>query len=89
MRRVKDKKITNKYLDWQLLKRGVIPEKKKKIPNENEFTFYQDVLDDMFSKDLEIKVDSDYEASNSGRNHDKKFGPGEFVQKYLGKGITY
>lgn len=88
LRKMKDKKITKKYLDWQLLKRGIIPKKKTNLPKkENEFTFYQEVLDDMFSQEGEIKVDSDLDVMSNGRNHSKTFGPGEFVQKYLGRGI--
>ena len=35
--------------------------------------FNQDVLDDMLSTELEIKVDSDNQSSNCGRNYKKEF----------------
>jgi hypothetical protein len=85
LRKIKDKKITNKYIEWQLLKRGVVPEKKKNQESKKGFTFYNDILEDMIAEEPQISLESE-NKDLSGRNNSNKFGPSEFIEKYLGKG---
>ena len=86
LRKIKDKKISKKYLDWQLLKRGVIPEKKREKNVDVAFPPYEETLDEFIGKDPEFREETILDESSRGRENNKSFGPGEFVKKYLGKG---
>jgi len=85
LRKIKDKKISKKYIEWQLLKRGVVPEKKKNQEPKKGFTFYNDILEDMIAEEPQITLEQENQDI-SGRNNSNKFGPSEFIEKYLGKG---
>lgn len=73
-------------MDWQLLKKGVLPEKNQKDDkSQDKFTFYNEVLDEIISEEGGILNESEV-SKKPGRNQSPKFGASEFAEKYLGKG---
>jgi hypothetical protein len=77
LRRSKENRLTKKYLDHELLKRGLVPE------NVLRSDFLQPTIDDMYSDNTEIKMTPEI-SDDKGRitkQIDKKY----FIEKYLGK----
>lgn len=66
------------------MKRGVAPEKKKE-ESKKGFTFYNDILEEMIGEEPQFKYEGEIK-DYPGRDSSKKFGPTEFIEKYLGKG---
>jgi len=88
-----DNKISKKFLDWELLKRGVVPEKFRQ--NIQKVTLDQYRPEQLYADNLISKNDHEdpllrnnvkYEK---GRNASINYGTKQFIEDYLGKGKKF
>jgi len=87
LRRTQDTKISKKYLDWELLKRGIVPEKYKTKPESLEDNRYDQVyVNNLISKDnKDVGFLQDNTKYSHGRNVNVNYGTKNFIEDYLGK----
>jgi hypothetical protein len=79
LRRSKENRLTKKYLDHELLKRGLIPDNVIKKSD-----YLQPSIDDLYAENTEIKITPEVVGSHNGRvgaHIDNK----TFIEKYMGK----
>lgn len=83
LRKIKDKKNAKKYLEWQLLNKGLAPEKQEKLVDSFS-SQHKKSIEVFFSENPEFMIESD--NSIPGRSQNLSFGPSDFIEKYNGKG---
>ena len=95
LRKIKDKRMTKTYLDWQLLKKGILPEDVLKRNNSENKNLLEQTVNENFSEKekFELKISgvgnnssdnlSDYKSGKLTISEikDKK----NFIENYLGK----
>jgi hypothetical protein len=80
LRRSKENRLTKKYLNHELLKRGVIPDRVMKNKD-----YLQPAVDDLFAEHIEIKLTPEMKDKNKGRINTNQYDQKQFIEKYLGK----
>jgi hypothetical protein len=81
LRKFREQRLTKTYLDYELLKKGIRPEKVLKKTN-----YLQPIVDDFFSENTEMRLISESEKG-SGRMKEMLTGK-KFIEKYMGKDLS-